>query len=118
MSQPALRGLAVQTALPGDLALVEFDAVLMERVLVNLLENAARYGAPSNTAFVQTLYQNTLDRPGDAGGVAYWTGQLDAGALTRPGAVVGFSESQEHVVRTASLFGGEDPATYGIALAA
>lgn len=32
--------------LPGDLPLVEFDAVLMERVLCNLLENAAKYSAP------------------------------------------------------------------------
>jgi two-component system sensor histidine kinase KdpD len=31
---------------PADLPLVEFDAVLIERVLVNLLENAAKYGAP------------------------------------------------------------------------
>lgn len=41
----ALGGQAVQTHLPKDLPLVEFDAVLMERVLVNLLENAAKYGA-------------------------------------------------------------------------
>jgi two-component system sensor histidine kinase KdpD len=56
-AQPALRGLAVQTALPGDLALVEFDAVLMERVLVNLLENAARYGAPPIVIGAQALPQ-------------------------------------------------------------
>jgi two-component system, OmpR family, sensor histidine kinase KdpD len=43
---PALGGRAVQTALAPDLPLVEFDAVLIERVLVNLLENAAKYGAP------------------------------------------------------------------------
>jgi len=30
----------------ADLPLVECDAVLIERVLVNLLENAAKYGAP------------------------------------------------------------------------
>jgi two-component system sensor histidine kinase KdpD len=36
----------VHTDLPPDLPLVEFDAVLIERVLVNLLENAAKYGAP------------------------------------------------------------------------
>ena len=40
----ALGDLAVQTDIPGDLPLVEFDAALMERVLVNLLENAAKYG--------------------------------------------------------------------------
>jgi two-component system sensor histidine kinase KdpD len=43
---PALDGRAVQTALAPALPLVEFDAVLIERVLVNLLENAAKYGAP------------------------------------------------------------------------
>jgi two-component system sensor histidine kinase KdpD len=45
-ARTALGGLAVQTRLPPDLPLVEFDAVLIERVLVNLLENAAKYGAP------------------------------------------------------------------------
>ncbi|WP_341919317.1 DUF4118 domain-containing protein [Polaromonas sp. YR568] len=45
-AQPALDGRAVRTEMPADLPLVEFDAVLMERVLVNLLENAAKYGAP------------------------------------------------------------------------
>ncbi|MDM0035190.1 DUF4118 domain-containing protein [Variovorax sp. J22P271] len=44
-ARPALGDLPVQTALPVDLPLVEFDAVLIERVLVNLLENAAKYGA-------------------------------------------------------------------------
>ncbi|MDQ0084653.1 two-component system sensor histidine kinase KdpD [Variovorax boronicumulans] len=45
-AEPALGGVHVQTVLPVDLPLVEFDAVLIERVLVNLLENAAKYGAP------------------------------------------------------------------------
>jgi len=40
----ALGNLVVQTDLPADLPLVKFDAALMERVLVNLLENAAKYG--------------------------------------------------------------------------
>ncbi len=44
-AQHALAGLEVQAHVPADLPLVEFDAVLMERVLVNLLENAAKYGA-------------------------------------------------------------------------
>ena len=44
-AQHALKALAVQTDVPADLPLVEFDATLMERVLVNLLENAAKYGA-------------------------------------------------------------------------
>jgi two-component system, OmpR family, sensor histidine kinase KdpD len=46
----AMQGLAIQLAkhsvhidLPADLPLLEFDAVLMERVFSNLLENAAKY---------------------------------------------------------------------------
>ncbi len=42
---PALGDMAVRTDVPAGLPLVEFDAALIERVLVNLLENAARYGA-------------------------------------------------------------------------
>ena len=40
----ALGILAVQTQLPADLPLVEFDASLIERVIVKLLENAVKYG--------------------------------------------------------------------------
>jgi len=45
-ARPALGEWPVVTHIPADLPLVEFDAVLIERVLVNLLENAAKYGAP------------------------------------------------------------------------
>lgn len=38
----------VKVELPADLPLLEFDAVLVERVLCNLLENAAKY-APAHT---------------------------------------------------------------------
>jgi two-component system sensor histidine kinase KdpD len=44
--RPLLAGIRVETRLPPDLPLVEFDATLMERVLVNLIENAVRHGAP------------------------------------------------------------------------
>lgn len=39
-----LAGREVRVDLPADMPLVELDAVLMERVLVNLLENAVKYG--------------------------------------------------------------------------
>lgn len=44
----ALDGHPVEVDLPPDLPLVHFDAVLIERVLCNLLENAAKY-APADT---------------------------------------------------------------------
>ena len=39
----------VKVLLPPDLPLLKFDAVLMERVLCNLLENAAKYSPPGST---------------------------------------------------------------------
>jgi len=56
-AQPALGATAVRTDLPARLPLVEFDAVLIERVLVNLLENAARYGAPPIVVSARALPQ-------------------------------------------------------------
>ena len=44
----ALDAHPVRVALPADLPLLEFDAVLIERVFCNLLENAAKY-APAGT---------------------------------------------------------------------
>ncbi len=43
ISTPQLKEHQVQTLLAHDLPLVNFDAVLIERVLCNLLENAAKY---------------------------------------------------------------------------
>lgn len=61
----ALAGREVQTDVAADFPLVEFDAVLMERVLVNLLENAAKYGAPpvvvSASVTVDTLVFTVRD---------------------------------------------------------
>ena len=61
----ALATSEVKTDIPADLPLVEFDATLMERVLVNLLENAAKYGAPpiEVRAYVTHGAQNPLGEP-------------------------------------------------------
>ncbi len=45
---PGLQGHPVKVSLPADLPMLEFDAVLMERVFCNLLENAAKY-SPGST---------------------------------------------------------------------
>lgn len=62
----------------------------------------ARYGVPDNKAFVELLYKNILDRPGEAEGVAFWTANLDTGRAERAGTVVGFSESAENVWRVSA----------------
>ena len=80
-------------------------------------EFVAKYGALNNRNFVESLYRNALGRASDDGGARYWTQQLDAGGLSRAGMVVGFSESGEHVARTAPQFENEDPSRYGITLA-
>ena len=53
------------------------------------------FGALTNQQFVEQLYRFTLGRPGEAAGVAYWTGVLNTGTA-RANVVVEFSESQEH----------------------
>lgn len=45
---PALAQHPVSVSLAPDMPLLRFDAVLMERVLCNLLENAAKYAAPGS----------------------------------------------------------------------
>jgi two-component system sensor histidine kinase KdpD len=42
-TMPILAGRPLKVLLPDDLPLLQFDAVLMERVFVNLLENIAKY---------------------------------------------------------------------------
>jgi two-component system sensor histidine kinase KdpD len=51
-SRAALADHEVATILPADLPLVRFDAVLIERVLCNLLENAGKYTPPGSTVTV------------------------------------------------------------------
>ncbi|TXN67261.1 DUF4214 domain-containing protein [Methylobacterium sp. WL6] len=43
-------------------------------------EGQARLGASDDAGFVNQLYQNTLGRSGDEGGLSYWTDQLAHGA--------------------------------------
>ncbi len=50
---------AVRVNLPADLPLLEFDALLMERVFCNLLENAAKYTPPGS------LIEISAEKDGD-----------------------------------------------------
>jgi hypothetical protein len=70
---------------------------------VNSPEFQQRYGAPSNTQFVELLYQNVLDRAPDGAGLANWTNALDHG-LSRADALADFSSSPEFVAKTDYLW--------------
>jgi two-component system sensor histidine kinase KdpD len=48
----------VKVQLPSDLPLLRFDAVLMERVLCNLLENAAKYSPAGSTIMLCALIED------------------------------------------------------------
>jgi alpha-tubulin suppressor-like RCC1 family protein len=88
-----------------------------------------RYGSLTNRQFVELVYQNVLGRPGDAGGIAFWTKQLDLHKQSRGQVMLGFSESNEYKrTQTAEvdaavlwiLVGGRQPtaAEYAVDLAA
>jgi len=47
----------VKVTLPDDLPMLEFDAVLMERVFCNLLENAAKYSADQGAIEISACVQ-------------------------------------------------------------
>ena len=61
-------------------------------------EFAGTFGTPSqmdNSGFVDVLYQNVLDRAGDAAGVTYWTDAIAQG-MSRADVLVAFSVSDEN----------------------
>ena len=75
----------------------------MAQTLTGSAEFTARYGGLSNREFVSQLYQNSLGRAGDAGGVNYWTQTLDSGGQTRGGVVSAFAHSGEMTAKVLPL---------------
>jgi hypothetical protein len=71
--------------------------------LVGSAEFGARYGATTNAAFVDLLYQNAFDRGADPAGLAFWTGGLDAGRIARADVVNGLAFSDELTARVVPL---------------
>lgn len=59
-------------------------------------EFANRFGTSlSNTAFVDALYKNVLNRSGEASGVQHWVNTLGRG-VSRADALIGFADSLEN----------------------
>ena len=53
-----LRNVTVRTTFPPDLPMVQIDGVLMEQVVINLLENAAKYAPPGSVIEVSASAGN------------------------------------------------------------
>lgn len=67
----------------------------MADAFTNSYEFSANYGTLDNRGFVELLYLNALDRPGDLGGISHWTFQLDTRNLSRSDVVANFAFSPE-----------------------
>jgi uncharacterized protein (TIGR01370 family) len=79
---------------------------------VDAPEFVAKYGSnPSNASYVDKLYQNVLGRAGEAGGVAYWNQQLDAGNISKAAVLVQFATLAEGAANVASLIANGIPYT-------
>lgn len=79
LSLPALDKYHLTVAVPPELPLLEFDAVLIERVLCNLLDNAVKYAADGQTIHI------AAERQGDSVHIAV----EDSG----PGLPIGMEET-------------------------
>ena len=60
ISAPQLQHHKVETRLASDLPLINFDAVLIERVLCNLLENAAKYTPPGSQICIAARVEGSM----------------------------------------------------------
>ena len=65
-------------------------------------EFLGRYGNLSDAQFVELVYTNVLGRPSDTAGRSYWLNQM-RGGTSRGTVMLGFSESQEFIIKTNTL---------------
>jgi hypothetical protein len=73
------------------------SALQLADIFMAAPEFTAKFGAnPSNDAFVTELYANVLGRTPDAGGLAYWEAQANAGQ-PRDQLLVAFATSAENI---------------------
>lgn len=89
---------------PDQIGLAQYSQALLSgqatvQQILNIFEGSAefqaRYGALNNEAFVREMYRFSLNREGDAAGVASYVQALNNG--TSRATILGiFSESQEH----------------------
>lgn len=57
-TRDALQGHPLQVDIPQDLPSVRVDFILIEQVIINLLENSAKYSLPAGTITISALYRD------------------------------------------------------------
>ena len=97
--------------------IAQMDGGASLQSVANFFDHSAEfqsmYGAtPTNSAFVNLLYQNVLHRAPDQGGFDYWIGQLSGGSIDFTGLLMFFSESPENHSQTAGAVAGGIAYTY------
>lgn len=71
------------------------DRAGLYRGFLDSAEFRQAYAGLDDQGFVARLYENALERSGEAAGLAYWTGQLASGGMDRAAVVLGFADSAE-----------------------
>lgn len=79
-----------------------FSDVGVADAFINSQEYIAKYGAQTNTEFVQQLYENALNRSAEQAGLDFWVSALDRGA-SRGQVSVAITESPEGAEKIANV---------------
>lgn len=90
---PDLAGLGFHVA---SIDGVGVDFTTVAQGFIDSPEFRNKYGSTGNKDYVSLLYNNILHRAPDPGGLAFWTGALDAASVSRAQVLTGFSESAEN----------------------
>ena len=93
----ALDRVAEPSGLAGWIKYMDEGASLttVSQHFIDSQEFKTKYGNLDNRGFVNQLYQNVLDRDGEAAGISSWLNGMSNG-LTRAQVLAGFSESSEN----------------------
>jgi hypothetical protein len=98
LSKPAGGSYQVTLAAGATVAGQNFADVLTSIAVPLTLRPSTTFPAQgnANADYVEAVYRAILDRNADAGGLAYWTSQLNTGALSRLQVVQTIRSSPEH----------------------
>ena len=80
-------------------------------------DESAGLRAMSDTAFINAIYNNALERDAEAAGTADWLAHMNNG-MSRAEVMLSISNSAEHQQLTADHFQSDNPLSYGISLIA